>query len=338
MTSLGAADAPVVERWWREFCRTGRLPAELVRVQGRLIRAVHRGALPSGPVFVKTMAFPRARDRLRYLLRPLPGAHEARLLRVAAAAGVPVPEVLAVRTARRWLLPHRSLLVLRALPVAAVPEPPPLATAAHLGLRLLEAGIEPLDLHVGNFVALADGSFAVLDLQSARCGPWVGPQRRARARVAARLLREVWPREPAGVAPVLGAGLLRSAGEAQQALAVGQRAAARWLRSRLHRCCTTSTEFVAGLRWWGREYRRREVAAVRWLPAGRRARQAWLGARALAVCEGRASALCGLRQGWWAQAGKGQLAVPAACEAAEAQAAVSAALEAYERHRAAIDG
>ena len=80
MNGPAAADAAVVARWWQHFVATGRLPAELPLVQGRLVRAVHRGELPSGPVFVKVMTFPRGKDRLRYLLRALPGEHEARML------------------------------------------------------------------------------------------------------------------------------------------------------------------------------------------------------------------------------------------------------------------
>ena len=56
-----------------------------------------RGELPSGPVFVKVMSFPRSKDRVRYLLRPLPAAHEATWLRGMSYAKVPAPTVVEVR-------------------------------------------------------------------------------------------------------------------------------------------------------------------------------------------------------------------------------------------------
>ena len=74
-----------LEQWWRTFVATGAVPAALEPVQGRLIRAVHRGCVADEPVFVKTMTFPRAKDRLRYFFRPLPADHEAAMLRMAAA-------------------------------------------------------------------------------------------------------------------------------------------------------------------------------------------------------------------------------------------------------------
>lgn len=338
MTGLAAADAPVVAGWWQEFCARGVLPAGLELVQGRLIRAVHRGVLPSGAVFMKTMGFPRWRDRLRYLLRALPASHEARLLRAAAAAGVPVPEVVAVRTARRWLVPHRSMLVLRALPAASAPGAPSLAVAAALGARLLRAGIEPLDLHAGNFVALADGSFAVLDLQSARRWPWTARCARARVQVAARLLREPWPHGAQGVEPLLTGGLVQNREEGQRAAAQARRAARRWWRSRLLRCMTTSSEFVRRWHWWGREHIVRGAGALRWLPAEPHALHAWLGARALAVCEGQPLPLRGLRRAWWSWRGRGWLAFDTECGEAECRSAVATALGGYERHRAAIEG
>ena len=82
--------------------------------------------LEKGRAFFKVMAFPRAKDRLRYLLRSLPGTHEARMLGRVAVAGIPCPQVLAVRSARRLGMPYRSLLVLRALPVTTGALPAPL--------------------------------------------------------------------------------------------------------------------------------------------------------------------------------------------------------------------
>jgi hypothetical protein len=191
-------DGAVLQRWWNEFASTGRLPNDLEPVQARLVRAVHRGELPSGPVYVKVMTFPRAKDRLRYLLRALPGAHEARMLRATAAAGIVCPEVVFVRTARRFGLPHRSMLVLRALAVRS----PALDPAARLlgeaavAARLLAAGIVHRDLHGENFVELQDGRLAVLDLQSAAMVRRP-PGAAARIRAAARLLQGRRPRRQA---------------------------------------------------------------------------------------------------------------------------------------------
>ena len=102
---MTAGEGAELEAWWRGFVAEGRLPEALQLVQGRLIRSVHKGPLGSGTVFVKTMSFPRAKDRLRYLLRALPAAHEAAMLRRAAAAGVRCPEVLAAFGERRLGLP-----------------------------------------------------------------------------------------------------------------------------------------------------------------------------------------------------------------------------------------
>ena len=57
--TLRAEDAAVVADWWREVVATGTLPAGVEPVVGRLVRQVGRAQLPSGPVFVKVMAFPR---------------------------------------------------------------------------------------------------------------------------------------------------------------------------------------------------------------------------------------------------------------------------------------
>ena len=80
--------ATTIEAWWRHFAATGTAPADWRHVQSRLIRAVHRAELDGHSVFVKTMTFPRAKDRLRYSVRPMPTAHEARLLRALARGGV----------------------------------------------------------------------------------------------------------------------------------------------------------------------------------------------------------------------------------------------------------
>jgi hypothetical protein len=328
-----AADAEVVDRWWRHFVATGQLPAELTLVQGRLVRTVHRGDLPSGPVFVKAMTFPRAKDRLRYLLRALPGEHEARLLERVRAAGVPCPEVVAVRTRRRCGLPARSLLVLRALPLAANGSEDPLArlqeAAAVVG-KLLAAGIEHRDLHDGNFLRLADGRLAVLDLQSARIRSEPGTGSRLAA--AARLLRDRQEPAAALVAALQRAGLLRDDAEAAAVLAKRAAAELHFQRSRALRCLRESTEFTWRLRATGREFRRRDCpAGGRWIRGGVELRQAWIGQWVARAVTGTGPGFGAFFQNWWWLGGGSALYVPPALDDAQVTAAVQVATAAWRR-------
>lgn len=337
MTALAAADAEVVARWWQHFVATGKLPAELTLVQGRLVRTVHRGELPSGPVFVKAMTFPRAKDRLRYLLRALPGEHEARLLERVRAAGVPCPEVLAVHTQRRLGLPARSLLVLRALPLAAAADSTShgeplarLAEAAAVVARLLAAGIEHRDLHDGNFVRLADGRLAVLDLQSARVRAGGGDA--ARLGAAARLVRD--RREPADelTAALRRGGLVRDAAEAARVFAQSTADERHFLRSRALRCLRESTEFTWRLHATGREFRRRDRSPNgRWIRGGPELRQAWIGQWLLQSTAGTAPVFGALFLNWWWLGGGGALYVPAALDDAQVAAAMQTALAGWRR-------
>lgn len=324
-------DAAVVDRWWSTFVATGQLPAELELVQGRLVRAVHRGDLPSGRAYLKAMTFPRAKDRLRYALRPLPAAHEAAMLAATAAAGVPCPEVVAVRTQRRAGLPFRSLLVLRELPVDGERRPT-LGEQAALASRLLAAGIVHGDLHGENFVRLRDGRAAVLDLQSAR--------RRRVTRVhhvacAARLLQDRPALDDESATTLsIAAGLLRDESEASSArvmAAAGRRA---FVRGRVLRCFAESTEFTRRYGWWGREHRTRgELPPGRW----RRhhdAEHAWIGQRALFVFDGRPPVFAAFRRNWWWLGGGASLYVPAPCGDDRFEAEVDAAAAGLARFRA----
>lgn len=279
-------DAELLALWWREVLASGRLPAGVQPVQGRLLRQVGRGALPSGEVFLKVMAFPRGKDRLRYLLRLLPAAHEAAMLRRVAAAGLCCPAVVAVHTARRFLLPYRSMLVTRALPVAAAPpslEPTAvLALRADAALRLLAAGLFHPDLNPDNFVWLQDGRLAVLDLQSMRrC------RHRARAalRMGARLLLE------AVAVPVADAAARLEAAGFGRAEALRREAARqglRFLRSRVRRCLGTSTGFQRRRHGPWVEYGiRGDLPAGSWQRCGPELRRAWLGQRLLQMFERR---------------------------------------------------
>ncbi|MBL9077042.1 MAG: phosphotransferase [Planctomycetes bacterium] len=329
------SDAAELDRWWQTFVATGRLPAELPLVQGRLVRAVHRGRLPSGDVFVKVMTFPRGKDRLRYLLRPLPGAHEATMLGATGAAGIPCPEVVAVRTARRFGLPHRSMLVLRALPVRTAPEPAAarLADEAALATRLLAAGIVHRDLHPGNFVRLVDGRLAVLDLQSAGRAPR-GSSAASRFAIAVRLLQDRGDLPPAEAQRALTAGgLLADAATVDRVLAAAARARAEFLRRRIRRCFEVGTEFTRHVRWCGIEHRTRgELAGGRWWRGNRTLRRAWLGQRAQHLLEGTPPRFAAFLQKWWWLGGGGALYAPRACSEERFQVDVREALSAYERH------
>jgi hypothetical protein len=244
-------------------------------------------------VFLKGMAFPRFKDKLRYLLRPLPAAHEARMLSVVAAAGIAAPVVVAVRTARQWLLPHRSLLVLRGLPVAKDP-PPSLAERSALASALCRAGIAHPDLNADNFVRLQDGSVAVLDLQSARCGH---AMQRKRLLAAARLWSETGG--SANDAAILVHSGLIQPDELAAVQDQGLRLKNRWLHSRIARCLQESTEFQRRIRWRGTLHcRRGPWPEGIWLRGGRELVQAWIGERALEVLTGRPPLLLALFRTW----------------------------------------
>ena len=330
----GADDGAVLQRWWDTFVATGTLPPGLELVQTRLVRAVNRGDLPSGPVYVKTMTFPRAKDRLRYLLRALPGAHEARMLGAVAAAGIPCPEVMFVRTARRFGLPFRSLLVLRALSTGASADPARrLSDEAAVAARLLARGIVHHDLHSGNFVELADGRLAVLDMQSAACTPRP-PSVRVRMRVAARLLQDRPATDAAAATTAfVGAGLLGSAADVERVLAAVATLRARFVRTRIRRCLGESTEFTRRIGLGGVEHRARgELPPGTWR-AGRDARRVWLGQRVLQVLEGRPPVFPAFLHKWWWLGGGGALYVPAAYSEDRIDSAIADSRDAYARSR-----
>ena len=323
---MSGPDGPVLDRWWQAFVATGRLHADLEPVQARLVRAVHRGALPSGEVYVKSMTFPRWKDRLRYALRPLPAAHEAAVLGAAAAAGIACPAVVAVRTLRRAGLPCRSMLVLRALPVAEVPPADAVARLgdeARLAQRLLAAGIVHRDLHSGNFVPLADGSLAVLDMQSAAAHGGPRLDRKNRIAAAARLLRG---KALEHAAAVVAGGLLADAGELEQARLRAARELAHFDRSRVRRCFGESTEFTRALRWNGLEHRLRgPLPAGHWRSGDGALRRCWIGQRALQVFENRPPVFPAFFQKWWWLGGKASLYVPAQCSADRIEAELAVA-------------
>ncbi len=158
----------------------------LSRHRGRLTARI-RVEGPEGPraVYAKFFASPRLRDVFRALLRggpiPSPAEAEAQAAERLRAAGVSVPEVLAVQEERRGAWPGRSLLVLaeasgiplrRTFPPAG---PARRALARALGDlcgRLRAAGLGHPDLHLGHLRAegpLDAPRLCVLDV--ARAGP-----------------------------------------------------------------------------------------------------------------------------------------------------------------------
>lgn len=313
--SGAVAAAAELEVLWRAFAATGEVPSPLQAVQGRLVRSVHRGTVGGRDVFVKAMTFPRAKDRLRYLLRPLPARHEAAMLARVAAAGIACPEVVLVRTARRWGLPWRSWLVIAALPVVVetATAEARLTDEARAALALLAAGIAHRDLHADNFVRLADGRLAVLDLQSVTAHP--GPLLAAvhRLRAAARLTRDVADRALAGRA-LAAAGLVRDAAEqaAVDAGAAAQRRA--FAERRVRRCLGESTEFAVRASWRGREHRcRGELPPGRWIRGGGELRRAWIGQREQQVFGARSPLFPAFFQNWWWLGGRCALYVPHTC-------------------------
>ncbi len=311
---MTARDGAELEAWWRGFVADGRLPEALQLVQGRLIRSVHKGSLGKSEVFVKTMSFPRAKDRLRYLLRALPAAHEAAMLRSAATAGVRCPEVLAAFGERRLGLPRRSMLVLRALPVVAEPAAPErrVADEVALAMHLLRAGIEHRDLHSENFVRTAGGELAVLDLQSARQRPPSEPSAPVRLAVAARMLRERDGEVSRSAVDAMRAcGMLATESEVSAALARRDAEAARYRRSRVLRCLQTSTEFERSVSWSGVRYAHRvRTPDGRWIRGGRELREAWLGQRVRQLEDGSPPRFGAFFRKWWWLGGGRALYVP----------------------------
>lgn len=286
--------------WWRHFVATGTAHPELVPVQGRLIRTVHRGELAGRTVYVKAMTFPRAKDRLRYSVRPMPTAHEAELLRAAAAAGVRCPQVLAERSQRRFGLPRRAMLVLEGLPAAPCRLPDDLADCAQVVRRLLRAGIVHRDLHLGNFLRLPDGEIAMLDFQSARRLARPADGRGQRVAAAAWLLFAADAEPERAAAEVQRGGLLVGGDEVAAALAEAARMRQAWAERRRVRCLQSSTQFA--VRWsllgWCVQ-RRVPPTDCRWRRGGAELRLAWLGEHLLVERGVATPRFAALRREWW---------------------------------------
>ena len=327
-------DRPVIDGWWRTFVATGSLPSDLVYLQGRLIRSVHRGLLPSGPVHITTMTFPRKKDRLRYTFRALPAEHEATMLAATHAAGIPCPEVLFVRVQRRLLLPHRSMLVLRSLPVEEGLGSPHsrLEDEIELAHRLLCAGIHHRDLHTENFVRCESGGLAVLDLQSASLiRAQQTPPAAVRTSVAARLLRDRCSEDRLrALLCMRSIGLLQSDVERDAVIRRADKQSRHYHDSRVRRCLTTSSEFVRHTRASGVEFRLRgELPQGRWWRGDSSLRQAWVGQRVRQLQDDVPPVFAAFFQKWWWLGGGAALYIPDSCVeeriAAEVCSAVAAA-------------
>ncbi len=311
-------DTGVLEGWWRTFVATGTVGDGLERVQGRLIRAVYRGHLPSGPVHIKTMTFPRAKDRLRYAFRALPATHEANMLRAVGAAGLPCPEVLAVRGQRRWGLPHRCMLVLRTLPLSDEPEHALQRgdDEVELAVRLLHAGIYHRDLHRENFVRRSSGELAVLDLQSASCiGSVRARSQKVRLAVAIRLLRDRTPKErDRALIRMRDLNLLVNDTEAASVVARATQEEQQYVDRRIRRCLMSSTEFERRVHLTGIEYRARgTLPAGRWWCGSGKLKDAWIGQRRRWFTGGPTPVFAAFFQKWWWLGGGAALYVPLTC-------------------------
>ncbi len=327
--SISLRDQSQLDRWWTDCLRgRGRLPVGIDPVLQRPVRSVGRGMLEDlGPVYLKVMAFPRPKHRLRYAFRALPAQHEARMLAVARDLGLAVPEVVDVRCRRRVGLPDLSFLVTRALSVAE--GSPRLDEMAGMAAELAAGGVFHPDLHPGNFVRLSDGGAAVLDFQSARHrrgGLGAGERRR----MAAKLLADVEVGDPDGL---VSCGLIPP----EDLTTVVRRA------SFLHRevlvglieACLRESEIVSAKRRWnGTEICRHGVGSVgQWHPGGPELLRWWIGDRALEVLDGQPPALGGLFRGSCWLPARYSVYIPGPNSGACLPEQAEALLEGFERYR-----
>ncbi|MHC4512895.1 MAG: lipopolysaccharide kinase InaA family protein [Planctomycetota bacterium] len=301
-------DRRQLQEWWTQCCaRPGQLPADLEVVQQKIVRAVGHGELPqAGSVYVKAMWFPRAKDKLRYAFRRLPGVHEARMLGLLGKAGVPCPKVLFVRGRRVMGVPRLSLLVVGDLhPAATAPAPRAMIDVA---ARLAAAGVFHPDLNPGNFLLLESGEVAVLDLQSARQRSGA-IDRRERRRMAAKLLLHLDP-NGSSLEDVVESGLLH-ADDGPLVLDNIAEMQRNTQLTRIRRCFMESTTFTVGWRWNGTLFRRRSVAdGGTWVEGGAELVRYWIGDRSQEVLANHAPVLGGLFRRSALFPGKHKLYIP----------------------------
>lgn len=282
---------------WAEECsrRPGELPADCRRVKSRLVRAVGKGVIPGDrEVYLKVMGFPRGKDRLRYLLRPLPAVHEAKALLRCQRGGIACPQPLYALASRRWGQPRLSFLAIAGMEVED--RRPPLAEVAALAARMAKIGLFHPDLNPGNFLPLVDGSLAVIDLQSAR---WRrAPLRRSlRIRMAAKLWAEsLLQEDPEAlvVAELIGSPDLSAVLDLAEGLRIAH------LRGRILRCLRTSSEFRVRRHWNGVSYRRRVEVEEVCLHGGGELRKLWIGDRVRQVLDAKPPIFTALfMKSWW---------------------------------------
>lgn len=250
------------------------------------VRTVVRVEGPAGRIYLKRYRVRSLGARLLALLRASPARREWRALRALAAAAVPVPRPLLLGEAHSGPLLEGSVLgtaealefaeVVRVLDAqraagAAAERQALVEGLAPLVARLLQAGADHLDLHLGNFLVHPDGRLLALDLHSVRLRRGPVPARTRRARLA-RLAHsfgvcdaDAGPaaREELAWFAAAYARADQALGPAEvlcaQLLARARAVEARRLKSRDKRCLVTSTSFVAHGPRGRRVYRRREV-------------------------------------------------------------------------------
>jgi len=301
-------DKRLLQEWWRQcWERPGQLPADLTFVQQKIVRAVGRGELPhAGSVYAKVMWFPRAKDKVRYAFRALPGVHEARMLELVKKIGIPCPEVLFARGRRVMGAPRLSLLVVSDLhPHGDAPD-----AEAMIGVaaRLLAAGVFHPDLNPYNFVRLASGETAVLDMQSARQRTGtIG--RRERLQMAVKLLSHLESTEQLLERMVHNTFLRRDEVPlVRDKIAEDRR---RWQLKRIHRCFMESTLFTVKWRWNGTVFRRRGAAGDgTWVEGGAELIRYWIGDRSQEVLADHAPVLGSLFRRSPLLPGKHKLYIP----------------------------
>lgn len=320
---------------WIAWCvdHPGRLPPDCAVVQTRLVRSVGQGELPGvGTVFLKVMAFPRGKDRLRYVFRSLPATHEARLLALlrTAATDLEAPEPLAVAAVRRRGVPFVSILATRGLPVGGEEDRPvTVGEMAVIAARLADLGIHHPDLHRGNFVRLAGGGVGLLDLQSARRRR---PGLRARQRIAmaAKVLEDA---DHASATAVADSGLIGGqdlAAAWQQALRLRSREPLR----RIGRCLQDSTGFAVRRRWNGVCAFRRGQEDDAYRISAAEARALWLGDRAREVLDGERPLLAGAIWNWPWLPGQSAVYISAPVSPADLSSQRERLLAGHRRYRA----
>jgi len=243
------------------------------------------------------MWFPRAKDRLRYLLRALPAAHEASMFEHCRAEGISVPPVVSVRVLRRLGLPRASMLVTGGLPIQEQePSPEEVVGAVR---RLLDARVFHPDLHAGNFLSLAGGGVAVLDLQSARVRHG-GVSSGERQAMFAKLLHPSQGTRAARLGQQLRDQGVCSADQVAHAMAAGAALSRRELAGRIRRCLRESTEFTVRPGLFGTLYRRRTGGSLgEPVEGGGELVRYWIGDRSLEILDSRPPMCRALYCGRW---------------------------------------